>query len=1173
MTDMPTRRQREQLASIRNLDELIDYLRDELGWPISHESFQNVDDLFYEFTPEELGIDSKNAAKIESIKRLRPLSVEQPWGIFFVEFEPRRLPVVALRRLLSAVALKKRASANPADRQAWAADDLLFVSNFGEDEERRISFAHFTPGERASDLPTLKVLGWDGLDTALRLDRVANTLHERLSWPEDQSDLEAWREQWRKAFRLRPRETITEAKELSIRLAELARGIRDRIKEVLDVESKQGPLRTLLEAFRKSLVADLDDKGFADMYAQTIAYGLLSARIVDPEHRTAEDFAAHMRTSPFLRELMESFISLGGRKKTEGGAAIDFDELGVSEVVELLDHAKMEDVVADFGRRKQGEDPVIHFYEDFLTEYDKKEKISRGVFYTPKPVVSYIVRSVDELLRTEFGLEDGLADTTTWSEMAERNEGLEIPDGADAGDPFVCILDPATGTGTFLVEVIEVIHATMLAKWKTEGMRAEKGLLDCWNEYVPKHLLPRLHGYELMMAPYAIAHLKIGLKLIETGYRFESEERARVYLTNALEPATDKQLTLDFLPALAHEAQVVNEIKRDQRFTVVVGNPPYSVSSWNTGKWITDLAEDYKKTVRAEESQIQALSNDYIKFLRLGEREIERAETGILGLITGHGYLSGTQPRDLRNHLSSSFDRCYCLDLHGSLRKARVHGADDEPVFEIMTGVAIFVGFRSKPHQERATMFLESLTGLLEAKFAFLNAQTASKTSLGGEPHVPHAPNYFFAAAATSQDIGEEYERWPDLPAMFGTGNRQADKEVYWATGFASQQDELAMSFTRKELDYKMADLASSRSFEELRELYRLCTTNQWDYSKAKDFAKRGLWKQYIGQVAYRPFDRQWTILHKRVLTILRKQVMSKLSGTKQNLGLISSRAVNDVRFAHCFVTDEPVDKIFISSKTSTNAYVFPLFFGANDLLGEKSRPNLSRTFLRLLGQSLGVGNYTENGLPVGLSPENIFHYAYAVLHSPDYRSRYAEFLKIDFPHLPLTGRLKLFRLLAKLGGELVGLHLLKSPALDKPISTYTGSKNPEVARVGWSDSTVWLDAGKTNAREGHRATKPGTVGFEGVPEEVWDFHIGGYQVCHKWLKDRKGRMLSDDDIAHYQKIVVALSETIRIMGEIDEVIEQHGGWPGAFQTGEAEQGDELLPKAAEQRGDYEKGC
>ena len=544
-----TTNHRTKLAAIRRFDQLIAFLRDEMDWPIVSNDFE---ELTFEYSAEELGIDAVNAAKIQEIKRLRPLAANQPRGVFFVKFEPKRLPVVALRSILGRVALKKRASANNAERPAWAMEDLLFISNYGEGDARQISFAHFAAPASSVKLPTLKVVVWDDRDTPLHLDQVARELTEGLAWPVDEDDADAWREQWRAAFTLGYRETITTAQQLSVRLAELAKATRDRILGALDIENESGRITRLMKAFSKTLVHDLDRAGFADMVAQTIAYGLLSARITDPQQSTADDLAGHMRTNPLLRDLMTAFLEVSGQQR---GMEIDFDELGVAEVVELLDHANMDAVVRDFGDKNPREDPVIHFYESFLSEYDKQKKVERGVFYTPRPVVSYIVRSVDQLLRTEFGLEDGLADVTTWGEMAKRHKNLTVPEGVSPDQDFVQVLDPATGTGTFLVEAIDLIHGTLVDKWKAQGCR-DRDVEVLWNEYVPKHLLPRLHGYELMMAPYAIAHLKIGLKLYETGYRFGSEERAQVYLTNALEPAQDFSGLMDFaIPALAHEAR------------------------------------------------------------------------------------------------------------------------------------------------------------------------------------------------------------------------------------------------------------------------------------------------------------------------------------------------------------------------------------------------------------------------------------------------------------------------------------------------------------------------------------------------------------------------------------------------------------------------------------------
>ena len=1150
---MPTDH-RERLARIRRFDQLVAYLRDELGWPIGSDDFE---ELTFDYTPEELGIDTKNAAKIQEIKRLRPLVPGQPWGIFFVKFEPKRLPVVALRRILGQVALKKRTSANKSERQAWAADDLLFVSNYGEGEERRIAFAHFSKPRDGHDLPTLKVLGWDNLDTPLHLDAVASELATYLVWPNDHDAPDAWRERWRSAFTLRHREVITTSKELSERLAELARAIRDRIRTALVIETETGPLTKLMNAFQTALVHDLDQAGFADMYAQTIAYGLLSARVTDPERRTADDFAAHMRTNPFLRELMETFLRVGGRRGKAGEPGIDFDELGVSEVVELLDQANMDAVVRDFGDRNPQEDPVIHFYEHFLAAYDKKLRVSRGVFYTPRPVVSYIVRSVDELLRTEFGLEDGLADTTTWGDMAKRHKELKIPEGTTPGRAFVQILDPATGTGTFLVEVIDLIHNTMAAKWKSQGLDEQK-IQALWNDYVPKHLLPRLHGYELLMAPYAIAHLKVGLKLYETGYRFESDERARVYLTNALEPPSllADPTAAGLFEALGLESQAVNEIKRDQRFTVVIGNPPYSGHSRNNQvPWIVDKVYDYKRNYPdlKKPGQAKWLQDDYVKFLRLAEWEIARSTSGVLGFITNHAWLDNPTFKGMRKHLLDSFDQRAVLDLHGNANKKETarDGSRDENVFEIKQGVAISVLARrpSPVFDVQWVTRRSDLLGVDTFKFDTLLANTTS--SLASESFSALPPEYIFDRR--DEDRKAEYEQFSALPSIFSQNGTPAP-------GIVTTHDQFAISFTQEEQIEKVEELLATRNEAEARKLFRLCSQSQWNYTRAKKELRGGKWREAIVPVLYRPFDVRFTVYDRHVAVHRRERVSQHMLNGR-NLALISCRqkSVQDM-WRQVFSTRQIIESTSISNKTKEINYLFPLW-----LVGEwphtETRANIEPAVAARVTGLTGLA-YRDRAAVRRISwdgrgdfrtdygPQDLFDWVYAVLHSESYRRRYAEFLKSDFAHVPLPQSTGLFRTLAGHGRELVAFHLLESPRADELITTYTGPRNPEVGRVGWSDGTVWLNGGKTNAREGQRATKPGTIGFEDVPEEVWDFHIGGYQVCHKWLKDRKGRTLSDEDVAHYQKIVVALNETIRSMAEIDDVIEAYGGWPDAFHTG-----------------------
>ncbi|MGD0096940.1 MAG: type ISP restriction/modification enzyme [Terracidiphilus sp.] len=1122
---MPTDR-RDRLASIRRFDQLVAYLRDEMGWPIGSDDFE---ELTFEYTPEELGIDAANAAKIQEIKRLRPLEANQPWGIFFVKFEPKRLPVVALRRILGQVALKKRASANRSERQAWAADDLLFISNYGEGGERRIAFAHFAKSADGADLPTLKVLGWDNLDTPLHLDDVAEKLTHNLAWP-DGDDSDAWRARWRDAFTLRHREVITTSKELSIRLAELARAIRDRIRTALAIENEKGPLTRLMKAFQTALVHDLDANGFADMYAQTIAYGLLSARITDPSKPTADDFAAHMRTNPFLRDLMETFLKVGGRRGKAGGPGIDFDELGVSEVVELLDDANMEAVVRDFGDRNPQEDPVIHFYEHFLAAYDKKQKVSRGVFYTPRPVVSYIVRSVDELLRTEFGLADGLADTTTWGEIAKRHKDLKIPEGVSPDQDFVQILDPATGTGTFLVEVIDLIHKTLVAKWMAQG-HAEKRIDALWNEYVPKHLLTRLHGYELLMAPYAIAHLKIGLKLHETGYDFGSDERARVYLTNALEPAGDRQLKLDFLPALAHEAEAVNRIKQEQRFTAVIGNPPYSnFGQLNKIPFILNLLEDYKRGL--DDKKIN-LDDDFIKFVRFSEAQLNKAGVGVHGMITNNAYLDGLTHRRMRRHLVESFPVARILNLHGSSKKKEKapDGTPDENVFDITVGVAIGVFCRAMIARRPSVAYAD-LWGMREIK---------TKQLIGSGKPIPWmplspAPNNFFLVP---KDFSSEEE--------YQTGWSISDAFSVWQNGLKTDRDELFFDLDKDVLDQRMRQFYGPKLALHFREQYQIVASSSYDIEARRLATKFS--NTNIRRCLYRPMDVRWLYYDQNLTSRPAEKVMRHMLGGP-NLGLIATRQ-----------TQEKWDVLattHLCGHKSCAAYdinsLFPLYLyeetlafdGGQKRIGfasdQSKRPNFSVAFLKALAAALKLPQKGVNGLPECVSPEDILYYAYSVFYSPGYRSRYAEFLKIDFPRLPLTGSLKMFRALARLGGELVALHLLESPQVASSITEYIGGRAPEVEKVSWSRNTVWID-------------KAQTIGFKGVREEVWNFHVGGYQVCDKWLKDRKGRKLYADDIRHYQKIVVAFSETIRLMKKIDEVIEQHGGWPGAFTTGRTTEG------------------
>ena len=893
---------------------------------------------------------------------------------------------------------------------------------------------------------------------------------------------------------------------------------------------------------KKEVEAKKHDE-FADSYAQTLTYGLLSARWISKDDLAAKgerftlDNATGLleRTSPFFKELFTQVIS-----KSHDASR---DWL-LQDITDLLDRIDIEAVFAGVQDDVLlGHDPVMHFYEPFLEAYDAAIKRQRGVFYTPHPVVSYIVRSVHELLQKEFGLEEGLADITTWGEMIKMHPSMKLPPFTDklgekltvpTDEPFVLILDPATGTATFLVEVIDVIYRTLVAKWKKQGLMEAK-INAAWNEYVPKHLLPRLYGYELMMAPYAIAHLKIGLKLAETGYQFSSKERARVYLTNALEPAHDFSGRLSFdAPALAHETAAVNEIKRHKRFTVVIGNPPYSGISSNMSEYALRIVDAYKFVDGAALNEKKLwLQDDYVKFIRTAQTTIEKSQNGIFGMITNNGYLNNPTFRGMRQSLMETFQYLSLLDLHGNTSKKEEasDGTEDKNVFDIKQGVSICLGIH---HGRNSSIQQADLWGDKELKYLWLSEKSLSTTPF--IKLVPTSPDYTFAIqdAVTK----EEYSAWISVWDAFGT----------YGTGIVTGRDALTTNVDKSILLENLNRFASLSEEDARHEFGLGPDARDWKVPTAqKDLRQNPPSLESLVQIQYRPFDIRWTHYTGSPRGInaspCRSTMVHMLGG--KNIGLITARSnassANDHFFATRHITEAKC------GESSRQCALFPLRLSPNEsnLKGEdfnfeeKPGSNFSQTFIKKLNKACAK-------ISSCLTPEDIFHYIYAVFHSPGYRSRYAEFLKIDFPRLPLTGNLELFRAMARLGGELTALHLLESPKLNLPIAKFFG-KSREVTKIGWTDDTVWLNAGGKKA-----ANTPGTSGFKRVSQAVWNFHIGGYQVCEKWLKDRKGRTLTDEDIAHYQKIVVALSETIRLMAEIDEVIGKHGGWPGAFQTGAA---------------------
>jgi hypothetical protein len=936
--------------------------------------------------------------------------------------------------------------------------------------------------------------------------------------------------------------------ELANELAYRARYLRSIAIEELRIQKDEGALRSLYNDFRDSLVHDQTEEEFADAFAQTLTYGLLTSRWMGSEKlaQNGDRFTRQSAlkylptTSNFLGELFQSALAV----KLDGqrGKLLWL----VDDITSLLDRIDISYVfgVGDKNSDKVT-DPVIHFYEPFLAAYDSELRNKRGVYFTPTPIVSYIVRSVHKRLQIEFGLKDGLASTDTWNDVQRRFPDVELPVGVESSDPFVCILDPATGTGTFLYESIEIIERTMKKKWCEElekGSWQDPEIIELWQEYVSNFLIPRLYGYELMMASYAIAHLKITFKLGETGYKLKDHERLHVYLTDSLKPPSDIQTKLPgFTSGLAKESEEVNKIKRKKMFTVVVGNPPYAGHSSNTGDWITRLVHEYYfiDGTPLGERNSKWLQDDYVKFIRLGQKIISQTGTGIHSFITNHGYIDNPTFRGMRQQLIQSFDSIDILDLHGNSTKKETSpdGSEDNNVFDIKQGVAIFLAQRllnkkaTKPSYRHAHFY-----GLRQQKYTDLLSNTFNNIEMAS--FSPLSPFYSFLPQNT--DVLVEYSEYPSVVEMMPIN----------VLGFQTHRDNFAISFQKDILMERIEKFRDDHlSDNAIKDEYKIKDTKGWSVRSARKLLKKfDNWKQSIITCSYRIFDERYCCFNSIVMDRPRRELIDHVAG-RENLCLGVGRqgsAVQDPVWSLAWISRAPVDAN-IFRRGGIN--VFPLYLytkpSSADLMAEK-RLNFSSTFLKLLCGKLGLKQKSDFNCPKDISPESIIHYAYAIFYSLNYRNRYAEFLRNDFPRLPLTFQIDLFKELSKLGKSLSDIHLMDSPKLNKIITNYTGPKNKEIKRINWINNTVWIDA--PIAKNGQPA-KGGTVGFQGVPENVWNFFIGGFQPCEKWLKDRKGLILTDIDIRHYQEMIVAISETIHLQTEIDQVIDKHGGWPNAFVT------------------------
>lgn len=880
-------------------------------------------------------------------------------------------------------------------------------------------------------------------------------------------------------------QTIKSPEKLAAMMASRAKLMADVIENSLNADDEtntQSALKGQMVSFKTLLIHDITNRAFADIYAQTIAYGLFAARYHDPTLPTFNRQEAAMlipKSNPFLRRLFQDI------------AGYDLDERLVwivDELVQIFLASDVADIMRNFGTRTKQEDPVIHFYETFLAAYDPALRKARGVWYTPEPVVNFIVRAVDDILKTEFGLSQGLADTSktkmktkvATKATADRRSIVKEVD-IDKEVHKVQILDPATGTGTFLAEVVKQIHK------RFEG---QQGI---WSNYVENNLIPRLHGFEILMASYAMAHLKLDLLLTETGYKPTKDQRFRVYLTNSLEESHPDAGTL-FAHWLSEEANEANQVKRERPVMVVLGNPPYSVSSSNRSPWIEKLTADYKKDLN--ERNIQPLSDDYIKFIRFGQHFIDKNGEGILAYISNNSFLDGIIHRQMRKHLLESFDKVYILDLHGNAKKKEVapDGTPDQNVFDIMQGVSINLFLRTGKGKKSIYQF--DLYGKREEKYNFLIKNSLS--SIKWSELQPDAPNFFLV----KKDFGGAKK--------YTLGFSIEELIPFKSSGVKTHDDEYLYDPKREVLTNKIKN-------------------------KFKVFDDR-----LITKYCYRPFDTGYIYYDVQLLGRARERTIFHMKSPNVGVVLVQQPQAANLDFFDC---------LFISSTiTDTNMFrrggpsVFPLYLyppvSSQTTIDQiKRTPNLNLGIVQeiatLLGLSFVPEKETEGNVCMAdseevrpeyrqtFAPIDILDYIYAVLHSPTYRETYKEFLKIDFPRVPYPKDAQTFWALVALGSQLRQIHLLESPVVEKYVTQYPMDGDNVIRKVKYEAGNVYINE---------------TQYFANVPPVAWEFHIGGYQPAQKWLKDRKGRELGFEDILHYQKIIVALVETDRLMGEVDKV-------------------------------------
>jgi hypothetical protein len=1040
------------LRDIRSFDDVIGYLADELDWPIGAD---DLEDATFDWDPDELGLPAERVPHFVSLRQLRPLEGNQPWGIFFLEFDGPRLPLTALRRLLDRLVTKKRASGSGTLR-TWKLDDLLFIITTSTGDTVELHFVAFF--EQQATQAEIRSIPWrPNQSPAQHLKRLATELLPHLAWPDDPSKADEWRVNWRAAFKLRHGEAIASAIRLAERMADTAQGLRREVGAALAAELPDGPFTTLMSEVREQLVAGVTPTSFADMCAQTLVYGVLTSRVTDPASFGASPtLAAVPLSNPFLAAFFDDVH--------DQASALDLEGIGLEQLVADLRESNVEAILDQFGASARGGDPVIHFYEEFLERYDRKMRADAGAFYTPQPVVEFMTRTVDVILRERLHLAAGLADGATWAEVANRN-GFAVPGEVDPQSPFVAMIDPATGTGTFLVEWLRQARMSYL----------ERGTASDWPTHAQQVVLPSLHAFELMLGPYAIAHLKVALELNVEGI---VDASPAILLTDTLGRGSHRQVLFDADP-VSQEGERADALKERARFTVCIGNPPYlRADRDSTGGWVVQgeeggappIFEDILRPARENTAfgHLRSLSNLYVYFWRWALWKTLEADDGpgVVAFITASSWLTGPGFMGLRQLVRQLGSEVIVVDLGGDNRGAR----PEENVFDIQTAVAIVFVVRagqadsSRPAAVSYTRVTGTRAGKLNALKHLDVVEPLSATPLD--------PSGWLAPLSPVSGGAE----WAEFPALF-------DLLPWQQPGcLASRTWPIAPSPSVLKRRWKA--FVAIADLDQRAGAFRTARTGRNIHTKVPGMPRladldSASSPEPIARYGYRSFDRQWIFEDTRLLKTEAPTLWASRSERQIFMSTLST-AVLGIGPGASLSTCVPDYHNFRGSYGGKD--VIPLY---RDPLGT---PNADPALLEVLGRSLAAHEQP--------TAEDLFAYCYFILAGADYTVRFSGELNTPGPRVPMTADPERFGEAVALGRELIWLHTYgerfargrsRDVLLVKDVSVAVALTLPDGPnQIGYEPSTSILTVGHGEVI--------------GVSPEVWDFELSGMQVVRKWL-------------------------------------------------------------------------